>query len=147
MSVQTIFRDIEFAADKPLRKRRFPLENFFPRRTPEKFIRFAPPEFVRLLDRFPIHPLILTEAFNTSLLCEIFGRFENALLDEMRFDIVLHEQSLICRRNFSGQAFRLGGVEAVATATARAFCNLRVSSLRQAAAGQGRRATTAHSLR
>ena len=108
MSVQTIFRDIEFAADKPLRQRRFPLENFFPRRAPEKFIRFACPEFVRLLDRFSIHPPVLIQALNTSLLREIFGRFENALLDEMRFDIILHEQSLICRRNFSGQAFRLG---------------------------------------
>src|SRR5215467_13712776 len=88
MSVQAIFREIEFAADKPLCKRRFPFENFFPRRAPEKFACFARPKLGGLPDRFPIHPPVLTEAFNTSLLREIFGRRENTLLDEMRFDVV-----------------------------------------------------------
>ncbi len=47
-------------------------------------------------------------------------------------------------KKFFWASVPFGDVEAVAAATARVFCNLRVSSPRQAAAGQGRRATTAH---
>ena len=106
MPIQTIFRDVEFAVYEPLREWRFPFQNFFPRCAPDKLVSFACPKFGGLLDRLPIHSPILIEAFNTSLLREIFGRFENALFDQMRFDVVVHEQSLICRRNFFRQALR-----------------------------------------
>jgi hypothetical protein len=36
----------------------------------------------------------LTETFDSGVFREIQGRFENTLLDQMRLDIVVHEQSL-----------------------------------------------------
>ena len=100
MPIETIFRNVEFAANEPLGEWSFPLENFFPRRTPYQLARFACPELGRLLDRLPIHPLVLLETFYSRLLREILRRFENALLNQMRLDVVVHEQFLICRRNF-----------------------------------------------
>jgi len=103
MPIQTVFGDIELAADEPLRERRFPLENLFPRRLPDQLTRFARPEFCRLLDRLTIHPPILTETFDPRLLREILRRSEDTLLDQVRFDVVMHKQSLICRGNFWGK--------------------------------------------
>src|SRR6266567_5231075 len=103
MSIQTIFRNIDFAADKPLREGRFPFEDFFPSDAPDQLTRFARPEFGRLLDRLSIHASILIEAFDPCLRREIVRWLENALLDQMRFNIVVHEQSLICRRDLFGK--------------------------------------------
>src|SRR5579864_5682005 len=79
MSIQTIFRDIEFAADKPLRERRFPFENFSPALLPGQFVGFARPKFLRMLDRLAIHPAILLEAFDPRLLRKFLRRFKDAL--------------------------------------------------------------------
>src|SRR5438067_1027123 len=103
MPIQTIFRNVEFATDKPLCEWRVPVENFFPRRMPDQLTRFAGPELSGLLDRLSIHPPILIETFDPRLLREILWWFENALLDQMRFDVVVHEQSLICRRDLFGK--------------------------------------------
>src|SRR5438094_9339921 len=103
MPVEAIFRNIEFAAYEPLREWRFPFQNFFPWRPPDQLIRFTCPEFRRLPDRFSIHPPILLEAFDSRRVCKVVRWFENALLDQMRFYVVLHEQSLICRRNLFGK--------------------------------------------
>src|SRR5882724_2945988 len=99
MSIKTVFRNIGFAADKPLREGRFPLEDFSPSRAPDQLARLARPKFSRLLNRFPVHPPELHETLDPCLVREILRRFENALLNQMRLDIVVHEQSLICRRN------------------------------------------------
>src|SRR6266571_107405 len=120
MPIQTIFRNIEFAAHEPLREWRVPLEDFFPRRAPDQLRRFTRPEFGRLLDRLSIHAPILIETFDPRLLREILRWFENALLDQMRFDVVVHEESLICRRDLFGKR-SVFAVEAVATATSNAL--------------------------
>ena len=96
MSIKTIFRDVEFSTDEPLRERRLPFENLFPFGAPDELARFSSPEFCRLPHRFPVHPPILTEAFDSRPPAEVPWWFENAFLDQMRFDIVVHEQSLIC---------------------------------------------------
>ena len=103
MAIQTIFRDVEFAADEPLRKGRFPFQNLFPFGAPDQLARFSSPEFCRLLHRFSIHSAILSETFDSRVFREVSCRLENALLDQMRLDIGLHEQSLICRRIFQGK--------------------------------------------
>ena len=95
MSIQTVLGNVKFAADEPLCEGRFPFEDFFPRRAPDQFARFARPKLSRLLDRFPVHPPVLGETFDSRLFREILRRFENALLDQMRLDVVIHEQSLI----------------------------------------------------
>src|SRR6266568_2729906 len=100
MPIETIFRNVEFAANEPLGEWSFPLENFFPRRTPYPLARFACPELGRLLDRLPIQPLVLLENFSLRLLPQLLPRFESALLNQMRLDVVVHEQFLMCRRNF-----------------------------------------------
>src|SRR5437764_3138557 len=103
MPIQTILRDVELATDKPLREWRVPVENFFPRRAPDQLARFARPEFGRLLNRLSIHAPILIETFDSCVFCEILRWFENTLLDQVRFNIVVHEQSLICRRDLFGK--------------------------------------------
>ena len=50
MPIQAIFRNVEFAANEPLRERRFPFENLFPSCAPHQLTRFARPEFCRLAD-------------------------------------------------------------------------------------------------
>ena len=103
MAIQTIFRDVEFAADEPLRKGRFPFQDPFPFGAPDQLARFSSPELCRLLHRFSIHSAILSETFDSRVFREVSCRLENALLDQMRLDIGLHEQSLICRRIFQGK--------------------------------------------
>src|ERR1700730_7130342 len=103
MSIQTIFRNVEFAADEPLRERRLPFENLFPSAAPDQLACFAPPDFSRLPVRLPVHPPILAETFDSRFPAEVPRWFEHTFLDEMRFDVVVHEQSLICRRSFFGK--------------------------------------------
>jgi REP element-mobilizing transposase RayT len=103
MPIQTVFRNIEFAADEPLREWRFPVEHFFPRGAPEQLTRFASPEFGGLSNRLSIHSPVLSETFDSRLLREILRCFKNALLDQVRFNVAMHEKSLICRRSFQGK--------------------------------------------
>ena len=93
MSIKTIFRDVEFSTDEPLRERRLPFEDLFPFGAPNQFARFSSPEFCWLPDRFSVHPPVLTETFDSRLSAEVPRRLENAFLDQMRFDVVVHEQS------------------------------------------------------
>src|SRR5206468_12465370 len=92
MSIQTIFRDVEFAAYEPLRKRHFPFQNLFPFGAPDELARFSSPEFCRLPDGFPIHSPILTETFDSRVFCKLSWWFEDTPLDQVRLDVVLHEQ-------------------------------------------------------
>src|SRR5207245_6931017 len=99
MSIQTIFGKIEFAAAEPFCEWRLPLDYFFPRRAPDQLTRFARPEFGRPVDRLAIHSPILIETFDPRFFRKIFRRSENPLLDQMRLNIVVHAQCLICARN------------------------------------------------
>src|SRR5207247_6558346 len=94
MPVQTIFGNVEFAAHEPFRERRLPFDNLLPRRAPDQFLRFARPELGRLPDRFSIHSPILSQALDPRFTAEIRWRLENAFFDQMRFNVVVHEQSL-----------------------------------------------------
>ena len=80
MSIQAVLGKIEFSADEPFRKRRFPFQDFSPRLLPGKLLRLARPEFVRPLDRLAIHSLVLREVLDPRFLGEILGRLEDALL-------------------------------------------------------------------
>src|ERR1044071_1982702 len=90
MAVETILRNVQFPAHEPLRERRSPFEHFRPSLLPNELLRFAGPEFLRLIDRLAIHPLILLETSNPSALRELFRWFENTLLDKVRFDVSCH---------------------------------------------------------
>src|SRR6266513_1999328 len=103
MAVQTIFRDVQFPANEPFRERRLPFEDFLPRRAPDQLLRFARPELGRLPDRFSIHSPILSQALDPRFTAETRCWLENALFDQMRFNVVVHEQSLICARTFFGK--------------------------------------------
>ena len=103
MPVQTIFRNVQFPAHEPFRERRLPFEDLFPWRAPDQILRFARPEFARLPDRFAIHSLILSQALDSRFAVETRWWLENAFFDQMRFDVVVHEQSLICRGTFFGK--------------------------------------------
>src|SRR6266480_7614965 len=95
MSIQTVFRNIDFSADEPFRKRRFPFEDALPRRAPDQFSRLARPELRRARERFSMHSPILSEALNSRLFRKLFRRLEDPLLLQMRLDIVVHVELLI----------------------------------------------------
>src|SRR5437764_3724820 len=80
MSIEAILGKIDFSADEPFRKRRFPFQNFPPRLLPGKLLRFARPEFVRVLDRFAIHPVVLSQVLDPRFLRELLSRLKDALL-------------------------------------------------------------------
>ena len=80
MSIQAVLGKIDFAADEPSRERHFPFQDFSPRFLPGKFLRFARPEFARLLDRLAIHPLILREVFDERFGREFLRRLKDTLL-------------------------------------------------------------------
>src|SRR5437879_7249907 len=103
MPVQAIFRNVQFPADEPFREWRFPFEDFFPRRAPDQLPRFACPELGRLLDRFSMHSPILSQALDPRFTPESRCWLENAFFDQMRFNVVVPEQSLICARTFQGK--------------------------------------------
>ena len=100
MSIETVFGNVQLPADEPLCKRRLPLEDLFPSRPPDEFACLSRPEFCGLPDGFAVHSPILSETFDPRLAAEVPGWLENACLDQMRFNVVVHEQSLICRRKF-----------------------------------------------
>src|SRR5215831_3919365 len=77
--VQTIFGNVQFAADEPFRERRIPFEHFSPRRAPDQLLRFACPEFRRLPNRLSIHSAILSQTFDPCLAAEVWWWLENAL--------------------------------------------------------------------
>src|ERR1700745_4326930 len=97
MTIQAVFRNIQFPAHEPFRERWLPFDNLLPWRAPEQLLCFAHPELGRLADRFSIHSPILSETPDPRLAAEARYWLENAFFDEMRFDVVVHEQSLICR--------------------------------------------------
>ena len=121
MSIQTVFGNVNFAADEPFREGSFPFEDFFPWRVPDQLIRFTRPKFSGLLDRFSVHPPVLGETFDPRFFREILRRLENALLDQMRLDVVIHEQSLIAEEIYSASA----PFFTVATS----LCNVRLESM------------------
>src|SRR5215217_2178992 len=71
MTVQAIFRNVEFPTYEPFRERWLPLDNLFPRRSPDQLLRFARPKFGRLPDRFAIHSPILSQTLDSRLTAEI----------------------------------------------------------------------------
>src|SRR5437763_14649696 len=103
MPVQTIFRNVQFAADEPFREGRLPFDYFLPWRAPGQFLRFARPELGRLSDRFSIHSPILSQALDPRLAAESRWWLENAFFHQVRFNVVVHGQSLICARTFQGK--------------------------------------------
>ena len=103
MPVQTIFRNVQFPTHEPFRERRFPFEDLFPWRAPDQLLCFARPELGRLPDRFSIHSPILSQALDPRFTTETRWWLENAFFDQMRFNVVVHEQSLICARTFLGK--------------------------------------------
>src|SRR5207248_1163263 len=103
MPVQTIFRNVQFATDEPFCERRLPFDYLLPWRAPGQLLGFARPELGRLSDRFSIHSPILSQALDSRLAAESRWWLENAFLDQMRFYVVMHGQSLICARTFQGK--------------------------------------------
>src|SRR4029077_2250498 len=101
--VQAILRNVQLPAHEPFRERRLPFDNLFPWRAPNQLLRFAGPEFGRLSNRFSIHSPILSQALDPSLTAKTRSRLEDAFFDQMRFNVVVHEQSLICRGIFFGK--------------------------------------------
>src|SRR5689334_6049650 len=95
MTVQAVFREIQLSANKPLCKGRFPIEHFLPRLMPNEFPGFTCPKSVGAANRFAIHFSVVREGFNPSVFGELTGRLEDTLLDQVRFDVLVHSNFLI----------------------------------------------------
>ena len=106
MSIETVFGNVQLPADEPLCKRRLPLEDLFPSCPPDEFACLSRPKFCGLPDGFAVHSPILSETFDPRLAAEVPGWLENACLDQMRFNVAVHEQSVICPRNSFGKCAR-----------------------------------------
>ncbi len=91
MTIEAIFRDVQFSADKPFREGRLPFEDLFPRLLPDQFAGLARPEFFRLTDRFPVHSSVLLEAADTGFLGKITRGLEDAVFLEVGLDVLFHE--------------------------------------------------------
>jgi len=75
-------------------------------------------------DRLAVHSPILSQTFDPGLAAEVLLGFENAFFDKMRFDVVVHEQSLICRGKFFGKRSVVALVKKLQTVTAVIFLAL-----------------------
>ena len=62
MAIDAVVTEIGFSADKPLRERFLPIEDFFPRFEPMELIRDFPPKFLRIAERFTMEFFVLGEA-------------------------------------------------------------------------------------
>ena len=71
MSIETVVREIDLAADEPLRPGRVPFEDAVPLSKPVKLLGDASPERFGILFGFAIELLVLFEAFDVSLLAEL----------------------------------------------------------------------------
>src|SRR5438270_11896601 len=103
MTIETVLRKIELPADEPFRERCFPLEYFFPRLSPNQFLRFSRPKCVRSSLRLAVHFSILGERFDACFLCKVFRGLEDAPLDQMRFDVRFHASFLISPATLQGK--------------------------------------------
>jgi hypothetical protein len=85
--VQTVVREIDLAADEPLRPGAIPFENFVPLLEPVQFAGNARPEFFGLVDRFLIEMLVFIERLDVGLLGKFGRTFELALLIQNRINV------------------------------------------------------------
>ena len=103
MTVQAVFREIQLTANKPFCKGCFPIEHFLPRLMPNEFPGFTRPKSVGASNRFAIHFSVLREGFDPRAFGELAGRLEDALLDQVRFDVLVHSNFLISLAHAGGK--------------------------------------------
>src|SRR5262249_17785435 len=103
MTVHAILRNVQFPAHEPFCEWGFPFEDLLPRRAPDQFLRFAHPELGGLPNRFSIHSPVLSQVLDPGFTAETWCWLEDAFFDQMRFNVVVHGQSLICARTFQGK--------------------------------------------
>ncbi len=107
MPVEAVLRDVELAADEPFRERRLPLERLLGLLPPVEILGQVAPEFLGLLDRFFPHRSVLLHAADARPFDEALGRFEDAVLDEVRLDV--HRRGRVGGRGWRGVLFLLLG--------------------------------------
>src|SRR4051812_25228754 len=90
MTIEAILRHVEFASDEPLGEGRFPFDHLLPWRAPAQISCFPRPKRVRLFDRLAMHSAVFLQAPDARLLREGLARFEDALLDQVRLNVVVH---------------------------------------------------------
>ena len=90
MPVEAVFGDIDFSADEPLCIRAFPLEYVGPFFLPDEFLGLACEKLFGLFHALLPHRLVLRHRADAGLFGKLFGRFEDAVLDESGFDILAH---------------------------------------------------------
>src|SRR6266446_10194844 len=106
MAVQTIVRDIELPANKPLGERLLPLQHFGPRLEPYQFVLgLLAPELFRPADGLLVEFAILRQRGNARAPGEIFRRRKKAFFAQDRSDVRWalaggHKDAVIRRRQF-----------------------------------------------
>src|SRR5689334_281245 len=108
MTIQAVFREIQLTANKPFCKGCFPIEHSLPRLMPNEFPGFTCPKSVGAANRFAIHFSVLREGFDPRIFGELQGRLEDPLLDQVRFDVLIHSNFLISLANARGKLWENG---------------------------------------
>ena len=104
VAIQAIIGSIELAADEPLRPRRVPLQNFFPRLEPMKLFGGLGPEGLRIFAR----GVEYAGAFHIGVFFEFLGGRKISLLVEQNFDrFVCHGARLLKKCCGMPKAFRI----------------------------------------
>ena len=86
MTVQAVVADVGLSADKPLGKWKLPLHHLPPLLEPFQFFCHTAPEFFRISNRFPVHPLVLRHALYVRLRAECLGGPEDAFFFQCRLN-------------------------------------------------------------
>ena len=87
MPIDTVFTDINLAPEEPLRKWRFPFEDFSPFLLPSQFGSLRGPKAFWIGNRLIIDFPITLHVWDPRLLREFRGRREKAFFVEVRFDL------------------------------------------------------------
>src|SRR5580692_161612 len=87
VTVETVVRQINLAADKPLRPGVIPFQNLVPLLEPMQFFCNTCPELFRMFHRLAINALILFQTLDVCSRAEVLRRFKSALFLQDGVDV------------------------------------------------------------
>jgi hypothetical protein len=90
MAIEAVLGNVELGANKPLCKRRPPIENFCPLLAPEQIGGLFRPKLFGGLDRLCVSFLVLSEGTDARAFDKLLRRLENAFLDQVGLDMCAH---------------------------------------------------------
>ncbi len=94
VAIETVVRDVQLAADEPLRVRQVPLESFHRRLEPIEVLGLFAPESLGIFRGLGAHLFVFIHRAHARLLREIRGRRDGFFVEDVRIEL-LH-RCLLC---------------------------------------------------